>query len=120
VDVVAVCDHALIAYRHDAGLAVEMVQSAKRILRKRLVWRIRSALSEAEAQARSRCAEAGVQVCAIQSPCGTGRCPFAPTEELRLLRVGPPATKLKKPSRRPVEAVWPVYSIEDAVTALTS
>lgn len=120
MDVEVILDHALSAYRQDDGLAVEMAQSARRILRKRQVWRLRSTLTEAETQARSRCRDAGVQVCAIQSPCGIGRCPFTPNESLRSVQVGPPARKLKKPTHRPVTAVWPTYSIEDAVTALAS
>lgn len=104
---------ALRAFQADSAYATSMARTASAILAKRRVWSVRTEVRAAERDARAACADAGVRVCAVRSPCGTGDCPFA-TAALPTAPVVVPG-----PTARPVRfAHWGSYSLEPVVDSL--
>lgn len=97
------------AFAADTSYAISMAKHASTIQSKRDVWALRLQLREAERSARERCVDEGVTWCSIESPCGTGQCPFAPAELAALdVRGAEGATP------RPARSDYPTYSIEAA------
>jgi hypothetical protein len=92
---------ALTAYAVDPTYAVAMAAKASKIKRKRVIWQARMEIRESEAEARTECAASGPALCPVRTaePCGTGSCPFAPSELSGLVptatRSGSTATRVR-------------------------
>lgn len=105
---------ALTAFASDPTYATQMAANASTINHKRRVWQIRLALRKAEKQARKDCKSAGVEAkCDVESPCGTGMCPYAVSPFDQYATYAPGKTKRPRPSDYP-------YSLEQAVTELAN
>jgi hypothetical protein len=103
-------DEAVQAFGEDIIYAVSMLKASATIRRKRVIWRAKKDLREAEKQAVELCSKAGTFVCSNRTPCGTGSgCKFA-EGDLTLITT----ESVKGSSKRPQEWSADSYNIEDA------
>lgn len=112
---------AMIAYRLDPELMIKMAASGRRIGLKRLQWKARLDLREAESAARASCAASELTSCERVSPCATGSCPWAPPEFAHIdVAPVPVGRVIRTRAQRPQPRVGPgfEYTIEAAVQVL--
>lgn len=120
----AVMAEALVAYTLDVGLCELMMINAVQIQGKRLAWKIRKELRQADERARAECEAAGPRTCVVTEPCGCGPCPYARGDHADL--VGVPSLPAKtsstnrtaRPQPRPEHVPGHIYSVEAALLPL--
>ncbi len=101
------------AFGQDAVYGVQMMRAANVIIRKRLVWKVKKDLREAEKQAVARCKHTEAFVCDNKQSCGTGQCKFA-VGDLALIKT----ESVNGHVKRPQEWASGPYNLEDVFEEL--
>jgi hypothetical protein len=127
-----IVEPALEAFASDSSYATAIARAAVAIKSKRVVWDLRVRLRQAasEAVAVCRASQAPERSCSLQTPCGTGACPFAAPglECVRDLPLGPSAIPGQVLEDLPVRFQRPPahvdagsgFDVEDTIRAMTS
>jgi hypothetical protein len=110
----------MVDFQRDVSYFAAMAQSATAILFKRRRWQVRTTLRQVTKAALLQCSSDPDQsLCVLSTPCGTAKCPYAPSELVDLpfpsVNGETPATH-HRPSRHIDSGHG--YSIEPAVAAV--